>query len=483
MWSVFVVEDELFAREMIREIIDWKELGLRLAGEAGNGEEALEFIQQSKPDIVICDIVMPLMNGVELLRRVRELGLNTRFIMLTCVSEFDEVRQALEYGASSYILKLSMSVKSLKDALNKVTRELRQHAAPGQADIERTYAEGWKILGFSAREDDRTLAPPLASVEEQQLVVIGLFAPAADDPRIVRISEQILERSPSCTIHAYANCGLVSLFCWHDRGEPPAESGEPESGVFRSEAVEPDRWLSAWSHVLAAADHYWYGSKDVRRKAGEISLISDAGRPYWEFERQLIWDFESGRLEQCNRQIGELWMDMRQRRLAMREVKAVASALVSTLCKIARIAPVAMDEIEAASTHEQSAELVRGVMFSCGEKLQADRSGHIEHPQIRLLLQYIEQNYDRDLTVKALARMAAMDETYLSNLFKKKTGSTIIKYIHQVRIERAKELFLRSDLTVSEVGEAVGFGDNNYFNRLFRRYVGMTPGDFRRNPK
>lgn len=127
MWKVLLVEDEVFVRESVREIIAWEELGFTVSGEAGNGAEALEIIREDTPDLVISDIVMPEMDGVELLRRTREEGFDSRFVMLTCMNDFENVRQAMEYGASNYILKLSMSVNSLRDTLRKISGELEKN--------------------------------------------------------------------------------------------------------------------------------------------------------------------------------------------------------------------------------------------------------------------------------------------------------------------------------------------------------------------
>lgn len=140
MWTVLLVEDEVFVRESVRRIVDWESMGFTVIGEAGNGEEALEIIREQGPDLVISDILMPKMNGVELLRQVREEGSESLFIMLSCMSDFEYVRQAMEYGASNYILKLSMKVQSLMDALMKVDAELRKREMK-QVQGERTPQE------------------------------------------------------------------------------------------------------------------------------------------------------------------------------------------------------------------------------------------------------------------------------------------------------------------------------------------------------
>ena len=251
MWKVLLVEDEVFVRESVRGIIAWEELGFTVSGEAGNGAEALEMILEDAPDLVISDIVMPEMDGVELLRRTREEGIESRFVMLTCMNDFENVRQAMEYGASNYILKLSMSVNSLRDTLRKISGEL---------------------------EKNRKAEP-------------------------------------------------VS----------PQESPPP---------------------------------------------------------------------------------------------------------------PPAHEEITS-------------------------------HPEIQKILHYLHEHYAEDITVKSMSQYVMMAENYVSTLFKKKTGHTLIHYLHRVRVDQAIRLLTGSDLPVYEIGNRVGFVSDNYFIKIFQRLTAQTPSQYR----
>ncbi|MDR6724426.1 YesN/AraC family two-component response regulator [Paenibacillus amylolyticus] len=277
MWKVLLVEDEVFVRESVREIISWEELGYTVIGESGNGTEALAMIIQDTPDLVLTDIVMPGMDGLELLKQTRQAGLKTKFIMLTCMGEFEYVRRAMEYGASNYILKLSMSVNSLRDTLRKVSAE----------------------LGTSAEE----------RMEEGHQEV------SSPTPLIT-------STSASLTI-----------------------SPEP---------------------------------------------LSETDLPF----------------------------------IPVRE-------------------PV------------------------------------VKHPEISKIIEYIGQHYDQDITVKSMSRYVMMGENYVSALFKKKTGHTLIHYLHGVRMEKAAEYLRETNLPVQEIGYRVGFGSDNYFIKIFKRWTGCTPSQYR----
>ncbi len=135
-WSVIVVEDEDFVRDAIIRLIPWAEEGFKLVGVAADGIPALALIREKRPDLVITDIVMPRMDGIHLLKQAREEGHTAKFIMLTCMNEFDYAQQALEYGASSYILKLSMDIDKLRASLKKVSLELMTDTVTKQLVME-----------------------------------------------------------------------------------------------------------------------------------------------------------------------------------------------------------------------------------------------------------------------------------------------------------------------------------------------------------
>ncbi len=267
MWRVILVEDEVFVRESVREIIDWNSMGFEVVGEAGNGVDALQLIKQEKPDLVLADIIMPQMDGVELLRQTREAGYVSKFVMLTCMSEFEYMRKAMEYGASNYILKLSMNVKDLRETLSKIGTEL-----------------------------------------EREAVNRG-------DARILQ-SKKLLD--------------------------------------------------------------------------------------------------------------------------------------------------VPFDQTKS------------GAVFGENEEER------ITHPEVNKIIAYIHDNYDKDLSVKFLSQYVVMGENYVSALFKKKTGQTLIHYLHHVRVDKAIWYLMNTRLSISEIGQKVGFANDNYFIKIFKRITKQTPSQYRK---
>lgn len=292
MWKVLLAEDEIFVRESVREIIDWESMGFTVVGEAGNGAEALRIIRREKPDLVLADIIMPEMDGIELLRKTREAGIRSRFVMLTCMSEFEYIRQAMEYGASNYILKLSMNVKDLRETLGKIRTELEKEERQSKVALRTEDAAGGRA-------------------EEES-----------------------------------------------------AASAATADGVYAERMAEP---------------------------------VAGNGRA-----------------------------------------------------------------AEAPNT-----ELSNG-------------DDRITHPEVNKIIAYIHDHYNEDLSVKFLSQYVMMGENYVSALFKKKTGHTLIHYLHQVRIDKAIWYLRHTSLPVSEIGQKVGFANDNYFIKIFKRHTKLTPSLYRK---
>lgn len=125
MYRVLVVEDEIIVREWLKRRVSWEACGLKVCAEAGNGRDALELFQKEKPDIILTDLRMPVMDGITLIRQVREMDKRVRVIILTCLDEFILAKQAMELDVSSYILKLTSEPDEIERELLKVRDYLK----------------------------------------------------------------------------------------------------------------------------------------------------------------------------------------------------------------------------------------------------------------------------------------------------------------------------------------------------------------------
>lgn len=520
MWNVLLVEDEAFVRRSLKQLIRWEDMGFTIAREAADGQEALEMMRADPPDLVVSDIVMPGMDGIELLKRAREEGLEASFVMLTCMNEFEYARQALDYGASAYLLKLSMNEQSLGDTLAKVKRELARNLnvrSQAVADpYQRLYREAWQTIhqtggarhgaGAGAGAGARTGAGGGAgagpATEQMRYrpegkadtVWIGSFLHGADPFTLDDFHRLGLVTSGSRSVaHTFVHSGQTTVFVWNPVAVRPwpVEKGACPWPAACSAVVGGEEVTAAWSRVLRHVDHAWYEGRTglmlVASGEGGGAGAAAEGLPRpaaaemltWRTEREWIRSFEQRNLDEFRLLLDAGWKEARERCLPMAAVKELAVRLDRLLSRIAGRSATAEEELLHAVSH---AELRDRLLASAERYADRDRAAAqlvTGHREIDKALDYIHRHYCSDVTLKAVAAMVAMDEAYFSGLFKKKTGVTLIHYLQQVRVDHAKQLLAQSELPATEIGERVGFPNANYFIKIFKRWTGQTPSEFR----
>lgn len=132
--KILIVEDEVLVREGLKTLVDWKRLDMDIIGLAANGVEALEIYEQEKPDIILTDIKMPMMDGLEMIARIREKDEGIRIVLLTCYEEFGYLQEALRLGVSDYILKLKMKPDEIENAMERIGRRMDEKQGQEEPD-------------------------------------------------------------------------------------------------------------------------------------------------------------------------------------------------------------------------------------------------------------------------------------------------------------------------------------------------------------
>lgn len=491
MWTVLLVEDEILVRESVKSIIPWEELGFTVVAEADDGAEALVKIREHQPDLVITDIIMPVMNGVELLKAARDEGYACKFIVLSCMSDFEYVREAMEYGASNYILKLSMNIASLKEALEKVKAELFRASSDNAQALHQYYERIWRRIGenLPTGPDREQTAFPIPNWSRLFFVVAAVMH--GENPihhRMLRPAEQPASHRTSI-IHRFSKWGQTTFFLgFADPEEADGYARELQAMAAEwpypfacSSRTEGPSLPDAWRSVLRELDRSWHGADVEQAHAShtEGAAEEDASE-LWSTERMIVRQFEQMKVDECCESIVRFFELMTRQRQSMYAVKETSLRLGRTFCRMMAVPFELQDRIEGCTGHAELRELM---LDYAREKLrQWDRNFPTlsDHPEINKVIAYIRANYNRELTVKSLAKYVSMDEKYLSGLFKKKTGEVLIHYLQRVRIRRAESYLQTTELSVSDIGAMVGFTNDNYFIKIFRRFHDLTPSQYRK---
>ncbi|GIN71453.1 hypothetical protein J14TS2_19280 [Bacillus sp. J14TS2] len=474
MWTVLLVEDEVFVRESIRELIEWERFGFTVVGEAGDGQEALKIIRELEPDLVISDIRMPILDGIELLKTAKESGFDGVFLMLSCLNEFEYVRQAMEYGASNYILKLSMSVQSLREALEKLKIELLTRKGKGIKEIEQYYQNLWNVIHESTIVQGE-YSLPSSLVKDYQLIIFSVLNGSTPFRKVDFYQSNHAPNKKEAIVHLFQTQGQTSVFYWSKREKVSDQSFISDiSYPFVSERVGKDEKIKdTWKRALRKLDAIWYEVEDLPVYEG------DTNQRLLKIKRDFVNLFEQMNKANCSEIIKKMWQLIERERYPMGIVKDYILELNRDLSQIAKRDIEKEASIIYCPFYHELKEMMTS-RFILLFKLRFDTVGlSSDHHEINKVMDYVQQHYAEPLEVKKLAKHVALDSNYLSSLFKKKTGNSIIHYIHDVRIKHAKYALTHSRLPVSKIAEQVGFLNDNYFIKIFKRYTGQTPKHFR----
>ncbi|MUT68262.1 response regulator [Paenibacillus sp. NEAU-GSW1] len=541
MLNVIIVDDELLMRIGLKSMINWEEHGFYMIGEAANGKEALELALQHSPDLIITDIKMPVMDGLELIRQASQHFSNCQYVILSCLDEFQYAKEALRLGAVDYLIKSDMKQQQLLDVLSMVKKKNERllHNSGGEV-FKQHYKEGIGYLkeslfkelfsGFRNEEEIVSRSKALGiSLVQGSMVLIKLRI-----DRFERIRQKYVEQDEKLLRYAVINM-MEELIPRKWRREVIVESsseyllimnmpemeGEPENrSLLGYEEVMPkDRLDRLFASISGAMKDYLNISLSIGI-SGVASGYNGLRKAYQEadmalrllfFEREgnAIY-FEDGtkRLRNNDSFVLSREEESRFRRL-VEEDEAGAQAYLEQLWKKADAEGVTENEVR--KLYFRLLTLMNSCFPSIPETgargytpyellLQEERLYGLHELLIHYLQQclthnqstddrnqsYAEQaseiimnHYAEDLSLQSVANQINVNPSYLSRIFKQETGSNFVSFLTRVRMDRAQHFLKGKNMKVYEVAEMVGYPNTAYFSKLFKKVTGATPEEYR----
>jgi len=490
-----LVDDEPLALENVYETVPWQDYGFEVVARATNGKMALGLFERQRPHIVITDISMSPMDGLELGRRIREIGPKTRLIFLTAYRDFDYARQALDLKATHYLLKHEISRNRLLEQLLK----LREDVELEQAE-ERQQTRGlWRAL-FAGKLDERS-----GSREADRLI------PSA-------ASLLYFELNPSLNLEGRR----VS-----DRIEDPAvwdavanEAVREEAGVKELLLLETEEsgcaaivQLSAPNSLLIVQYTLQKISLALQRvlqdralKAPKIMIAAtlERGNTRRQYEKirhlyaysfylperavflleQALDSYEKepavgeackGAPETAEAEALADWRQSLNDITASKAIDALLSAVRQTGQTLIKAGYGSL-ELRLGSDAGQIADALYRLVE---EKAYAERQRSQYSRWVLKAMEYVRERYaDPELSLETVAEQLQISAVHLRTTFRKETGQSLLDYTTEYRIEVAKRLLLKEELKIYEVSEKVGYRTSQYFSQVFKKATGLHPKDY-----
>lgn len=538
--KVFLVEDEMVIRRGIKNSIDWEKEGYIFCGEASDGELAYPMIIKEKPDILITDIRMPFMDGLELCKLVKKELPNIKILILSGYDEFDYAKEAIRLGVTEYLLKPISSGKLL-EALNGVSESIRREKE--DKDLVRKYMEEMRentehekqkffeqmiagnlsmadaletgkkyemnlsagmynllLFRFTLGEENRKSGELLGEAEyaieklterleyvfEFQRGVEGwAFLLMADNEE--QMSERVKELSKDLE-EIMKNYSTIAYF--GGIGQPVARLRELEESFREAERALAARFTMELNRIISVEDIRMAQNVDT---LDDISITS-----FGEIEktRTMLEKFLNNGAED---EIDE-FVDVYINELPEENLKSVlmrqyiimdAYIVMMSFCeKIEGIEgemQAQSEELKNSMKTIQTLEEIKNYIRMLLKKIIGVRdtiSGRRYSDIIEIAKDQIRKTYMSDeISLNTIAAEVGMSPSYFSSIFSKEMGKTFVEYLTEIRMDRAKELLMCSSIKTSEIGYEVGYKDPHYFSYIFKKTQNCTPKEFRARGK
>lgn len=538
--KVFLVEDEMVIRRGIKNSIDWEKEGYIFCGEASDGELAYPMIIKEKPDILITDIRMPFMDGLELCKLVKKELPNIKILILSGYDEFDYAKEAIRLGVTEYLLKPISSGKLL-EALNGVSESIRREKE--DKDLVRKYMEEMRentehekqkffeqmiagnlsmadaletgkkyemnlsagmynllLFRFTLGKENRKSGELLGEAEyaieklterleyvfEFQRGVEGwAFLLMADNEE--QMSERVKELSKDLE-EIMKNYSTIAYF--GGIGQPVARLRELEESFREAERALAARFTMELNRIISVEDIRMAQNVDTLDDI-EITSFGEIEKTRTMLEKFLNNGAEDEIDEFVDVYINELPEENLKSVLMRQYIIMDAYIVMMSFCeKIEGIEgemQAQSEELKNSMKTIQTLEEIKNYIRMLLKKIIGVRdtiSGRRYSDIIEIAKDQIRKTYMSDeISLNAIAAEVGMSPSYFSSIFSKEMGKTFVEYLTEIRMDRAKELLMCSSMKTSEIGYEVGYKDPHYFSYIFKKTQNCTPKEFRARGK
>lgn len=534
MIKLLLVEDEIGIMALLKNLIQFQKLGLELAGTASTGREALELMKETDPDIVITDICMPQMGGLELIEAAKEQNLKAKYVIVSGYSQFDYAVTAIKLGVEDYLLKpineaelnevlekLTLNIQSANDAAyslkrmntriknqrKKLRKRLFLDLLFGSRSLEaRTLKEINGDYGYGFQEETvflvgivridgvqdwnlvakKTFLEQLARIFsretagrclEKEACIYNdffLYLINVSPDKLPEIRERINEiwRIFKRLAGNYENLRLT-MGC----GYPADAPGKIEKAFQSAKKVLSCRILEGCGKIYRAEEY-----ASAENGLTEQLLVKS--------RLKIQTELQNKRPEECRQKIREYleWVIQVSRQsplMLLENLEKSIYYLISDMSWQKGLKEDAegtfrqmKDSMERCSGKEELLDLILERISGLSASGEDSREKDVR--TIARAKDYIWTHYQENLRLEDVAEQVYLTPGYFGVLFKKETGTAFSAYVIQVRVEKAKELLRDPRRNISEVAYAVGYQDVRHFSRLFKEYVGLVPKEYRK---
>lgn len=525
MFKVVFIDDETLVKVGLRSMLDWEQEEFEIEGEASNGCEGLELILSTQPDLVITDITMPEMDGIEMMQKVKESDQDPVFIVLSSYDQFELVKRAMQLGARDYLLKLKLNGEMLKEMLKTVREELGKRE--GRADRKRARSV-WETRELRKAFLKKAVLGSLGQMEGD-----GIDPEWEDNPvRIVYIvtnAQHVIGTKEEAEKKLYLDtirnliediCREFFESCCIDWGngrflivcsDQDRENAKDDSNMMAEAIIDV---LMQYSNIQASigisssvtgyADYKeaYLQARQVQDNLavegyGRVRFFEDTSKTESLPRKGISGDSfsaeklasicETLNLEELEQVAGQVVEDLTENGV---KLDNAASQCARFMCLLEeylkqnwgnRYGGVGINDHMKRLYHSDTIAEIVEVFDRYTEDVKKFIAGQSDNEQERIVREakkYIREHVYENISLKEISQSLFISAGYLSATFSKYEPIGVANYINKVKIEEAKKLLMKQRLKVYEVAFQLKYENAGYFAKVFKKYTGCTPKEY-----
>lgn len=513
METLLIADDEKNIRDGLKCILDWEALGFTLCGEAANGEEALSGILKNNPSLVLLDIRMPKLTGIDIIRIAREQGYNGRFIILSGYSDFSYAQAAIRYGVEYYLTK-PIDEDELLDAINTIRESIElEHRRSDNIALYREKAKNvilhdlitgvWKKDGITGLSSADFQSLELIS-DVYQVVIYEKFETSTkhknyDFAALLNITnsqnrsfehfetdnKNVILLKGSFALRRFEEfrnrCEKTDFQAFLTYGRPVKNLDEICISYEEADALIRRRFFcmqgqhilgyealpAMTSHSLLISDEKLLAYCDSLTNCLQANNRKQIAATFFSLE-EYLYNVDSS-IESVRLFLTDLFLQLKE-----------------NISKVYNSSRVSFPSNSAIIDHIDNCRYLYEIILYISEQVKSVMDGSDSSSRDTILddiLYYIDNNYQNNIKLETIAPLFGYNSAYLGKLFTKAIGENFNSYVDHRRIEHSKKLLEQRSIKVYEVSELVGYKNVDYFHKKFKKYVGISPAEYRKQLK
>jgi two-component system response regulator YesN len=537
--KALLVDDEKHVRDAVRLLVDWQHFGVDLILEASNGQIAIELITTEKPEIIITDMMMPGINGAQLLEWVHTHAPASKTIVISGHDDFSLLRHTVKYGGMDYILK-PIDAEQLHEALSKATdtwrkeEEARVQSRERNIEMNQLRPVYWdkllsKLIAEPSYYDilaeqlekefdiDRNRVPlcriAILSMDTMEQSLRNKFSSNMDLLffSLINICNEFLRIGQrGISFRNGNNENEIILLLWRDLDKAMMLLDEINNGMKITLHSRLDFGIGDTEPFPAGLNQSYNQAYEALRQRNLLSkkawvhYVPKQERPakkvlhFSDYEERIRLAIRSGSSEQVQSAL-QLWIDavkqldsitMENLDLWWDEYSVMKRRWIEEFFptgeETSELQPpkelagliIPLDEHGLLSLSIWQQELTRSIQLLAKALLEHQQK---EHKTIFDIAKYVENHYNEDLTLQDIANQFYLSREYISRKFKQEFKVNLSDYLGRIRIDKAKLLLLNPHLRIAQIADMVGYQDEKYFSKVFKKLEGVSPNEYRKH--